>query len=494
MERRRRSRRWWAGQAVAFVAFAATVAAVGGLMAMPAKADPNEVLILGSTVSGGATSVEGMAASALGYGVDVVDDATWAAMTTADFANYRAIILGDPFCSTTPSAAAEANRTTWGPAINGNVVVNGTDPTFHSTQGGAELIQSSVAFAVDAAGKTGMYMSLSCYYNFSSAGTAVPMLEPFGTFTVTGNLGCYNDSHIVASHPALAGLTDEMLSNWSCSVHEAFDSWPTTGPGAFTVLAIAENIGTVYTAPDGTVGTPYIMARGEGLAAGDISLNPATGTAAADGVTQQCMTALITSGGAPQSGKTVSFSIVSGPNAGASLADGVTGTDGTVERCYTSTLTGTDTIEASFTEGATTQTSNQVTREWTGDGPPPPTGSVVEGKGRFNTGTGQVEVHMTEDSVSLSKRRGSGAFAFTGDVVSTTGTGNEATVSGTGTFNGVAGHTFSVEVVDNGSRRESVDSIDVVIRDAAGAIVFSSGGPQPLQEGNLTVTPATVPV
>jgi hypothetical protein len=75
-------------------------------------------------------------------------------------------------------------------------------------------------------------------------------------------VGCWNDAHIVATHPALDGLTDANLSNWSCSVHEAFDSVPS----GFLTLAIAEGAGPSQTTfPDGSVGTPYILARGEGL-------------------------------------------------------------------------------------------------------------------------------------------------------------------------------------------------------------------------------------
>src|SRR5205085_12558488 len=105
-------------------------------------------------------------------------------------------------------------------------------------------------------GKTGAFISLSCYYHGTAANTPVPLLDGLGAgpFTVTG-VGCFNDAHIVATSDALTGLTDATLSNWSCSVHEAFDSWPTL---AFDVLAIAKGTPTVvYTAPDGTAGTPY---------------------------------------------------------------------------------------------------------------------------------------------------------------------------------------------------------------------------------------------
>lgn len=244
-----------------------------GVVRRPAHAtgasNSNTVVILGSAVSGGISSLEATKATALGFSVEVVDDAAWAAKSTADFATYKAIILGDPNCvtNTGPVSAAEANKAVWGPAITGNVIVIGTDARFHSGQGGDAVTERGINFAAAEPGKTGAYITLSCYYNGAPAGTPVPLLDAFsaGGFTVNGTAGsvCFNDAHIVAIHPALAGLTDATVSNWSCSVHEAFDKWPAN----FLVLAIARNLGSSFTAPDGTIGTPYILARGEQLTA-----------------------------------------------------------------------------------------------------------------------------------------------------------------------------------------------------------------------------------
>jgi len=234
--------------------------AVGEAAADPPAAGDDTVLIYGPSVSGGAGSIEATAASALGFTVDVVDAATWSAMSTAQFDSYRAIILGDPTCSSGYLGAAEANVATWSPVIDGNVVINGTDPVFHAGQGGQVLTEKSVAFAVDEGGRTGLYVSLSCEYDSAGPFTPVPVLAGLGAFTVE-TAECHNDAHIVATHPAIDGLTDADLSNWSCSVHEQFDSWP----GDFLVLAIAERADGTFTAPDGSVGFPYILARGEGL-------------------------------------------------------------------------------------------------------------------------------------------------------------------------------------------------------------------------------------
>ena len=227
-------------------------------------ASTNKVLILAGTVTGGADSVEAkVARNLLGYTVEVASDAAWAAKTSADFASYRAIILGDATCSTSRSVlqAAVNNRDVWGPVVDGNVIIVGTDPVWHSA---TPVTHNAIRFAAAQEGKTGIYISLSCYYHATAPLTPVPVLAPFGHFTVTG-VGCYNDAHIVATHSALSGLTSNLLSNWSCSVHEAFDTYPAAN---FTPLVIARDPLRGPRLPgsrdfaDGSHGVPYILARG----------------------------------------------------------------------------------------------------------------------------------------------------------------------------------------------------------------------------------------
>jgi cysteine-rich repeat protein len=254
-------------------------------------ATPGTVLVLQTSVTGGCSSSEATQAMAVGYNVEVATPLQWSLKNQDQFASYRAIVLGDPTCSTSTSsiAAAEANRATWSPAVSGNVVLLGTDPSLH----GRHLVaKSGIRFAADEAGKTGAYITLSCYYHSAPSGTAVPLLDQFGSFTVVGQGGCPEDSHIVAAHPALAELTDDYLSNWGCSTHEGFVSWP----DSFLVLAISEDVPSPYVAGDGTTGAPYILARGEDVvpaACGDGNIDPGEqcddgNTTSGDGCSAQC--------------------------------------------------------------------------------------------------------------------------------------------------------------------------------------------------------------
>jgi len=246
--------------------------------------DEKSVLILADTIGPTSPSLEESVVVALGYTVVVVDATTWGAMTTVDFSSYQAVVLGDKSCGgfgTSPWLdAALNNRTVWSLAVTGNIVVIGTDPTYHSSfwaggllfapyADGDQLTESGIAFAA-AGSKTGLYLTLSCYYHGVSPLTPVPILDQFGLFTVTG-VGCYNNSHIVAVHPVLDGLVDDSsLSNWGCSVHEAFDSFPSD----WSPIAIAKGLGGhgYRRFADGSRGLPYIIVRDEDPALGTLKI------------------------------------------------------------------------------------------------------------------------------------------------------------------------------------------------------------------------------
>jgi hypothetical protein len=324
----------------------------------------NSVVILDTTVTGGATSIEAVQALALGFDVVINDAATWGSMTQADFASYRAIILGDPTCqgSTAPIAAAEANRTIWSPAITGNMIIIGVDPVVHPDNStpsrGTELTQKGIAFAAADPTKPGAYITLSCYY--VSQATAIPLLllDQFDTgFLVKRAPASFNNAHIVATHPAFAGLTDAELSNWSQSVHEVIEQWPVS----FQVFAIALNVGSIYTATDGTKGTPYILTRGASVIS-DIKLGPDNAINPVG--TTHTVTATISP--VPPTGTPITFKVISGPNLGTLNPPVGTNATGVASKTYTDTGgAGTDFIVATYVNAdGKVQTSNTVTKTW----------------------------------------------------------------------------------------------------------------------------------
>lgn len=205
-------------------------------------------------------------AQGLGYTTVVLTATEWNELTAADVSTYKAVILGDPDQNDdSPLAVPVLNRDVWSPAILGNIVIIGTDPASHDGTGtGADqLMKSAIPFAASDP-KTGLYVALSEYYGYVDD-TTVPLLDQFGEFRVRGNLDCYNKAHIVVLGEAIAGLTDTLLSNWGCSVHELFLKFP-EGPGEFVPLAIAQDFKDtafgIRNFSDGTSGLPYIISRG----------------------------------------------------------------------------------------------------------------------------------------------------------------------------------------------------------------------------------------
>lgn len=193
----------------------------------------------------------------------------WNSMTTAEFAQYKAIIIPDPSCGPLSKIDfLDSTKSVWSPAITGNIILIGTDPVYHApvTSGALTLIDDGVRFATAGNG-TGLYFALSCYYETVESST-VDSLSYFGDITVHGVSGpdkpCYNDVHVVANSSALESLDDSALSNWECSVHEVFTNYPTTGSYGFVPLAIANDAtgAGMKDFADGSSGIPYIIVKG----------------------------------------------------------------------------------------------------------------------------------------------------------------------------------------------------------------------------------------
>ncbi len=212
-------------------------------------ASSKSILIYGPSLDSSAAFNEQSVAQASGYSVTVGDEATWSTMTTEQFAAFNAIVFGDPSCNGGLNllATANATKTAWSRAITGSVYIQGTDPVFHQMPGGQILITDGIDFAAAGAG-TGLYVSLSCYYQELPPDTAVDFLSAIGDFKVSDE--CADQVTIVnPTHPAMVGLTNSSLSNWDCSVHESITSFPSK----FEVLTTANR------SSDGTA-VAYIIA------------------------------------------------------------------------------------------------------------------------------------------------------------------------------------------------------------------------------------------
>ncbi|KAF2623743.1 hypothetical protein BU25DRAFT_461825 [Macroventuria anomochaeta] len=240
-----------------------TLSFLAGLIASAISQNVPNVLIFGW-----AGSKEDQAATQLGYNTTIVTESEWANMTTLDFARYDAVVVPDLNTDYITSLKfLEDSKDAWSPAITGSMIIIGGDPVNHFSTGGAStLISNAIRFATvghSSQETTGLYLALSrCYNNVNV--TTVDALSYFGTFTIRGGLSCYDKAHLVASSPALDSLSDAALSNWGCSVHEAFSLFPTTGLKGFQALAIAQDVlgeGSQRFG-DGSVGLPYIISHG----------------------------------------------------------------------------------------------------------------------------------------------------------------------------------------------------------------------------------------
>jgi Bacterial Ig-like domain (group 1) len=365
------------GRFARWALLAFTLVAVFGTIGVgTASAAAPKALILGPTVSG-SPSLEESQAVLDGFDVTVVDGTTWDTMTAAQFAAYQVLIIGDPTCgdTTSPGTPAANNMAVWQPVVmgsGGNKVIIGTDPVYHhfSHPGATTLIRNGIAFAGAVAGGTGAYVDISCISDYTDLGTPYTFLDGLtthaaGSFT-TEYPPCAGAISIVAQSGPTSGLHDSDLSSWGCSVHQSFKTWASD----YTPLAIATDATLKpYCATDvdtsaSVCGEPYVLISGGGVVIkSSISLTPADATNPVG--TSHTVTATIVDGtGAPVSGKVVTFTVESGPNAGMT-GTGTTGADGKTTFTYTDTGgAGMDSISAVFTNDAGGQEKATATKTW----------------------------------------------------------------------------------------------------------------------------------
>ncbi len=385
-----------------FVALTLVLSLAAVIVSPPAKAViGTKALVLGSSASGGAGSKEAVRAAALGYTVNVVSDPAWGAMTAADFAEYRLIIVGDPTCSFVPAVVSQnalalsdaVMARAGGNTTAGNRILIGTDPVFHYTAGstgagGQKLIDTGIDFAKVQPGSTGLYLDMSCL-DHDWDGNLVPDVQdkllpklsaaPSPVWTQNQSPPCGGSVSLISNAAQFATLATAHLQGWGCSVHETFPVYPTD----WFPLAVATDTtttptcGTDVTTGAAKCGEAYILIAGSGIVASapNLSLTPLTATNPVG--TTHTVTATVTdpADGSAKGGVTVSF-LVTGANAGATGTCGpascVSDSAGQVTFTYTGASAGSDTITAQVTVGSATQTATAA-KDWVAVTNNPPT-------------------------------------------------------------------------------------------------------------------------
>lgn len=177
-----------------------------------------------------------------GSTVTLAGGTTWSSMTTADFAKYQLIIIGEGGTLSTPGPWDNANKTkaTWGAAINGRVVVHTMDAVVHAGYGktdAATFVKAALNWAATGPG-TNLYVGPdfgSRKYDF---------LSTFGTWSELGQPApdnFYGDAvHIlVPTNPTVTGQTDATMSTWSYTFHGGI----TGAPSGFVAVAQGTSAG-----------------------------------------------------------------------------------------------------------------------------------------------------------------------------------------------------------------------------------------------------------
>lgn len=373
------------GLAVAGGAVAMSGSSGGGVGAAAGRT----ALINGATVTG-SPSQEEQIATALGLTVTVVDDTTWAGMTSAQFGAYDVLIVGDPTCSVVPPGVASSVGA-WGPAVlghaggrtaAGNRVEVGTDPVFHdggdftSTDARGTIIREGIAYASNNVGTTGFYFDSTCGDTPGDGSDTLKILaamsEGTGSWTINVGPPCGGSVSLIAAHPSFTTLSTASLQGWGCSVHESFPTFPSD----WSALAVATDTPTQPTCGVdpatglNACGEAYILVAGKSIVVESkvVSISPLDSTNPVG--TDHTVTANVhdKSGAPPVAGQHVDFT-VTGQNIGATgtcvPVDCKSDASGNVSFTYHDTNgKGDDTIKASFTDGAGSLQTATAQKHW----------------------------------------------------------------------------------------------------------------------------------
>ena len=115
-------------------------------------------------------------------------------------------------------------------------------------------------------------------------------------------------------------------------------------------------------------------------------------------------------------------------------------------------------------------------------------GWISVGTGNTNFGFNVIQdVTGLKGQLQVRSKGGKDRFHSTSVLTLTLTSANAGTWTGTGRWNNVAGYTFTVSVVDNGTSGKKGDTISIVIKSPTNVTVFTTGGASPLKGGNIVV-------
>ncbi|MEV7024336.1 Ig-like domain-containing protein [Kitasatospora sp. NPDC093558] len=281
-----------------------------------------------------------------------------------------------------------------------------------------------------------------------------------------------------ASQTQTSGGTAPLTANVTAGgapqqgVQVTFDQLSSTGgsPTPLQVVATDSNGNAVFNYTSSTVGTVSLDAVVTDVDGNQRTSNTVTVTwtkpetinlvpvsQSQNTGSNAMLTATIEAGGTGQAGVPVTFTVLSGPNAG-KTGSVTTDTNGNATFAYTGTAVGTDTVQASFTNtSGTVQTSGSATVTWT-DQPISGSGLDLSGRARRPV-SGHVAVFSDPDTKALAADYT--ATISWGDNTTSTGTISGATggpffVDGTHTYGRRGTYTITVTITDNDNPANTV--------------------------------------
>jgi hypothetical protein len=249
------------GTAIGTVTVTATSEGIVGTATV--KVDPLGTIV----IYGGSSAASNFKtkAESFGYLVTTLPASDWAgtaaAKTTAYFQGFDIVAVPTIEAGADVAPLAAGKNISWGPAINGSIVITGlhADAATHNADAGAPIFLKNALRWLAMAPGTSFISFIDCPSGDRTPYDWAPSASPF---TGLSAVSCTNTDDITIldeNHPVMKGgptsaddLTNAnaLLDNWGQSLHTYFPSI-----GSFTVIATGTGGGISVTTPTGGIST-----------------------------------------------------------------------------------------------------------------------------------------------------------------------------------------------------------------------------------------------